>query len=546
MKRYIPMLLAASLLAGCSDTPAQPAVHAETPDTAPAVVTTAPVPAVALAETTVSAVNAAAEVKENPFGKFSVTEEDFDRLTDDDIRKIYYSGLRTEDFVDDFYVLPYRDELYRIVYVPESREYDGFMRIISADDPKPVSTELIEENDLYTAFREEYESGEQQIWLKPKDLRLIWDQSKRFVGEYDDERVKKDIDLLRQQDHIILARELKKTDGGYVYSYIAINKGITGSEIELTWWEQDLFTKSDTLYKKPVLKKGRRVRDTITNDSNTPPVSIPTGIPASSLPDLTAPEEETEPKPVYEKAVFERDVYDNGCPEYNDKSAIKDITMSAERENIMTDDKGEGKCGVREDFFYASIPVGDDMPERIEFKDIDTGEFVGYMYDDGNTAENGDEKAGDGIYSIRMLYEIDIDRDPDVSDSWSRCYFGVYTDSQGTKHTCGLPVFVNVNEPLTEKELAVWDIVTERMNEIQQSEEYKSATTDEKEKMLLDELDKLADEGYVYRDLTRTNNTPRNVVFKIVKGPTMIIELEPCACGYGEYGYDTAVCDTIE
>ena len=82
----------------------------------------------------------------------------------------------------------------------------------------------------------------------------------------------------------------------------------------------------------------------------------------------------------------------------------------------------------------------------------------------------------------------------------------------------------------------------QRIADITSSVAYTSASTDKKEEMLLDELDKMAEEGLVYGHLTRTNNSPCNVVYKIVKGPTVIVPLEPCACGFG---YDEEVCDDI-
>ena len=245
--------------------------------------------------------------------------------------------------------------------------------------------------------------------------------------------------------------------------------------------------------------------------------------------------EETAPAETESESETTVVTYQYGSPRYVDKDAVKDVVMSEERQYIYTDDKGEGRCGPLEGIFYATIPVSDDMPERIEFIDISTDIHVGYMYDDGDVQTSGDGTAGDGVYTIKLVYDFNIDKDPDVSDSWTQCYFGLYTDSQGVNHTCELPTFVNVIEPLTQKEKDGWDIVMDRINAITSSEAYESASVDEKEKMLLDELDKLADEGLVYRDLTRTNSNPRNVVFKIYKGPTMVIELEECACGYDPY-----------
>ncbi len=223
--------------------------------------------------------------------------------------------------------------------------------------------------------------------------------------------------------------------------------------------------------------------------------------------------------------------YEHGSPRYDDDNAIKDVEMSESRIYIYTDDEGGDGYTPGEVIYYASIPLGDDMPECIEFIDIDTDEHVGYMYDDGKTEISGDETAGDGTYSIRIKYDLDINTNPDVSETWTRCYFGLYTDSLGNNHTCLLPTYVNVIEPVTEKEYKIWDEVQERIGAITSSSEYEQASVDEKEKMLLDELDILAKEGLVYEHLTRTNDSPRNVVFKIVKGPTMIIELEECPCG---------------
>lgn len=225
--------------------------------------------------------------------------------------------------------------------------------------------------------------------------------------------------------------------------------------------------------------------------------------------------------------------YENGSPRFNNPDAVKDIEISETRCYIYTDDKGENGCAPGVVTYFAKIPVGDDMPEYIEFIDIDTDVHVGYMYDDGNTEVSGDKAAGDGIYSIKITYDLDIDTDPDVSETWSRCYFALYNDSQGVDHTSLLPSFVEVREPVTEKEKEAWDVVQKRISAITSSSEYESADTDEKQEMLLRELDLLADEGLVYEHLTRTNDSPRNVVFKIVKGPTMIIELESCSCGYG-------------
>ena len=236
-------------------------------------------------------------------------------------------------------------------------------------------------------------------------------------------------------------------------------------------------------------------------------------------------------------------IYENGSPRFNDPEAVKDIELSETRRYVYTDDEGENGCAPGEVTYYAAIPVGENMPERIELIDIDRDIHVGYMYDDGDTGISGDVTEGDGIYSIKIVYDLDIDTDPDVSETWSRCYFALYTDPQGINHTCQLPTFVNIQEPVTEKETEIWTEVERRINEITSSSEYKSASTDEKEKMLLRELDILADEGLVYEHLTRTNDSPRNVVFKIVKGPTMIIELEPCICGYG---YDDEFCDDID
>ncbi len=278
-------------------------------------------------------------------------------------------------------------------------------------------------------------------------------------------------------------------------------------------------------------------------------VSTLAGCPVSALAAKAESSEDAKPKASYTYAVKvgRRDpkakTYKNGSPRFNDKNAIKDIEMSETRKYVFTDDKGENGCGTGEVIHYATIPVGDDMPSRIALIDIDTDRHIGYMYDNGKTATNGDEKANDGIYSIRLRYDLDIDSDPDKSESYSRCYFALYTDAHGKVHTPKSLTYVNVQEKTAQKELSVWDEVNARINAVMTSDEYNAASTDEKEKMLLDELALLADEGLVYRDLTRTNKTPRSVVYKIVNGPTVIVSLAPCSCGYG---YDDKTCDSID
>ncbi|MBQ5316887.1 MAG: hypothetical protein J6I96_04970 [Oscillospiraceae bacterium] len=222
--------------------------------------------------------------------------------------------------------------------------------------------------------------------------------------------------------------------------------------------------------------------------------------------------------------------YKNGAPRYDDDKAVKDTKAWTEHRYIMTDDEGDEKRAAGEGLFYAQIPVGENMPERIKFIDIETDKFIGYMYDDGNTDKNGDEQAGDGIYTIKIRFDLDFDTDPNVSKSYSRCFFTQFTDSDGTSHICDLPTFVNVQEPVTEKEHENWEKVQNRIAAVMDSMDYKSADTDKKEEMLLDELEKLAEQGLVYKDLTRTNSSPRTVVYKIVKGPTVIVELEECDC----------------
>ncbi|MBQ4363753.1 MAG: hypothetical protein II782_07115 [Oscillospiraceae bacterium] len=240
--------------------------------------------------------------------------------------------------------------------------------------------------------------------------------------------------------------------------------------------------------------------------------------------------------------------YPDGSPRFNDPDAIRDVEMSESRRYLFTNDEGENGCAPGEVIHYATIPVGDDMPEYIELINVDTDEHAGFMYDDGNFGVNGDKVAGDGIYSIKITYDLNKGK------TWSPCYFGLYTDSEGNTHTGNSLTFVNIENREFHYGDELMKKVQERIEAVTTSDEYFAADIDGKEQMLLDELDLLADEGLVYRDLTRTNSHPRNVVYKVVDGPTVVIELEVSGCYVDpeaasenkvDLGYDPDLCDGI-
>lgn len=165
-------------------------------------------------------------------------------------------------------------------------------------------------------------------------------------------------------------------------------------------------------------------------------------------------------------------------------NADMDVALEVSQKKMSTEAEN------KEVYFYYET-----MEESDGFKLFENGVEVGTFVDDGKYSVSGDDMMGDGVYTLK--YSIDTDTIPDGSN-----YFDNVYHVQNGNTIVSEDETISVYKPFTQQELDDMAYVDGEIKKLTESEEYTSASLDERKILVTELLNSLAEQGLVKSDFS--------------------------------------------
>jgi hypothetical protein len=167
------------------------------------------------------------------------------------------------------------------------------------------------------------------------------------------------------------------------------------------------------------------------------------------------------------------------------KAELRDISLRASERELTAGEPADV-------IWSAEIPV-DCSPDVVYLIDEDTYETAAELYDIADYANFGGDIMGDSVYNCRFVPDTNIDTDPDVSEQKTSRYFAMFTDDKGTHRSDTFEIAIY--EQFTDKELDEMEAVSNAINELRESEDFKALDYEKQYEQMIALLTELSENG---------------------------------------------------